>query len=105
MWIPCSILSIGYAITPPQGSASSEQVAYISGSSVSSCGLSQARYLVPRSGDTSIVLQNVLSYPWCNGDKAQIKSKKGKVEKEAKSVPFTMAQELLHMSTRRWLRP
>ena len=30
VWIPCSILSIGTAITPPQGSALSEQVACIS---------------------------------------------------------------------------
>jgi len=31
-------------------------------------------------GDASIVLRRFYDIPWCNGDKAQIQSKNGKVE-------------------------
>jgi hypothetical protein len=82
LWILCSILSISTAITPPQGSASSEQVACISGSNVSSCGLFQARYISPTLGDASIILRTFYDIPAVTGDKAQIQSTKGKVEKE-----------------------
>ena len=44
--------------------------------------LSQARYIVPCSGDTSIVLRIFYHIPVVTGTKRRSKSKKGKVEKE-----------------------
>jgi hypothetical protein len=56
-------------------------------------------------GDTSIVPRIFYDIPDVTGDKAQIQSKNGKVEKEPSQHLSRLAQELLHMSTGRWLRP
>jgi hypothetical protein len=96
MWIPCSILSIGTAITPPQGSASSEQVACISGSSVSSCGLSQARYIVPR----SVILRLFSIFyhiPGVTGTKRRSSPKKAKSRRNQVSTFHNGAGVVTHV--------